>query len=76
MVNQASAASVSRSDGRLSEPMALIVAGAAIGLVAILVAAIADGNALGAVVAAVAGVIGSTLWLVGAVAMGVRIGRR
>jgi hypothetical protein len=46
-----------------------------IALLALLVAATADGNAFGIFVAAVAGMSGSTRWLVGVIAMGIRIGR-
>lgn len=62
------------STGRLSEPMALVLGGAVLGLVAVLLLAASGGGGLGLLLGWVVGVAASTLWLVGCIAMGVRVG--
>ena len=59
---------------RLSEPMALVLGGAVLGLVAVLLLAASGGAGLGLLLGWGVGVAASTLWLVGCIAMGVRIG--
>jgi hypothetical protein len=75
-------ASVRRSAGpgsggsatRLSEPMALVLGGVLLGLVAGLLLAASGGGGLGLLLGWMVGVAASTLWLVGCIAMGVRVG--
>jgi len=62
------------STTRLSEPMALVLGGVVLGLVAVLLLAASGGGGLGLLLGWMVGVAASTVWLVGCIAMGVRIG--
>jgi hypothetical protein len=62
------------SDGRVSEPTALILSGGALVLIGVAVGAVADGS-LGVILSAVSSLIGASLWLIGVIATGIRMGR-
>jgi hypothetical protein len=62
--------------GQSGAGVALIGIGLLLTVVAALVWSAADGDGLGGVLAAALGLAGSTAWLVGCIAEGVRIGRR
>jgi hypothetical protein len=54
--------------------MALVLGGALLGLVTVLLLAASGGAGLGLLLGWVLGVAASTMWLVGCIAMGVRVG--
>jgi hypothetical protein len=74
MTNHSLAGPNTTSDGRISEPTALILSGGALLLIGVAVGSVADGG-LGVILAAVSSFVGTTLWLIGVIATGIRIGR-
>ena len=58
-----------------SQGMSLVYAGAGLAVLAGIILAIAQGNGFGIFLAAVAMFAASTMWLIGCIAVGVRIGR-
>ena len=73
-VRRSAGAGPGGSTTRMSEPMALVLSGVVLFLVAGLLLAVSGGGGLGLLVGWVAGIAASTLWLVGCIAMGVRVG--
>ncbi len=59
----------------LSQGMFLVYAGPGLAVLAGIILAISQGNGFGMFLAAVAGFAASTIWLIGCIAVGVRIGR-
>lgn len=62
------------STTRLSVPMVLVLGGVLLGLVAGLLLAASGGGGLGLLAGWLVGAAASTLWLVGCIALGVRVG--
>jgi hypothetical protein len=57
-----------------SQPMSLMIIGAVLAAVAGLVLAVSQGNGFAALVASVGLAFASTFWIIGMIAMGVRVG--
>lgn len=74
MVNKRSSAVASGTQRRVSEPLALILVGGLVATIAWLWASVAWGSWFGDVIAVVGGSVGATFWLVGVIALGLRIG--